>query len=427
MMPVKIINPSIDAEMLLLLSTPTEATQESLHDRFIDIHPRPQTQQVRNRRESTDRSMRHLAGAQPRHRQEIHPPTNSTSRRAAAPKRSLTFPFLAGLLGVVCGTLLLNVIGLFGGGMRPFAPHSLTLAEQQCPEWAMTAAVQRQAQHDYCVRRFTGRPPRTDIAKARLTLPGNTTQDFFVYTRSDIVSGRIRGTGAWEPHMSTGLVDALSRVVEARGLPRERVHLLDIGANLGSHTVYAQAAGFSVVAFEPMLLNEDIIRSNLCVADPKQERVTFFTKGLGTEDGVCTFYSHQTINQGDGVLKCDGTRVNNDYYVDQGQVEVRRLDDILLPCRGGRRLPPGIVFGAMKMDVEGFEPLVLQGARRFLAQARIPFIAFEIGRLEEAKRRSVLRFFYDLGYRASSEGFVGEMGQPEDFGGVEDVFLALPL
>ena len=351
---------------------------------------------------------------------------NSTSRHAAAPKRSLTFPFLAGLLGVVCGTLLLTLIG---GSMHPYdvLPHSLALAEQQCPEWAMTAALQKQAQHDYCVRRFTGRPARPDIAKTLLHLPGGATQDFFVYNQADIVSDSIRGSGAWETHMSTGLVTALTRVAKARGLPRKQVHLLDIGANLGSHTVYAQAAGFPVVAFEPMLLNEDIIRSNLCVADPKQERVTFFTKGLGAEDGVCTFYSHQTINQGDGILRCDGTRIDASGYVSQGQVEVRRLDDILLPCRGGRRLPPGMVFGAMKMDVEGFEPHVLDGARGFLAAARIPFIVFEIGRLEEAKRRSVLRFFYDLEYQAGTQGFVSGLGQPEDLKGVEDVFLALPL
>ena len=87
--------------------------------------------------------------------------------------------------------------------------------------------------------------------------------------------------------MSSGLVDVLTRVAEKKGLPRTKVHLLDIGGNVGSHTVYVQAAGFSVVVFEPMPQNEDIMRSNLCAAHPEQERVMYFTKGLGAAPTLC--------------------------------------------------------------------------------------------------------------------------------------------
>jgi FkbM family methyltransferase len=280
-------------------------------------------------------------------------------------------------------------------------------------------------QHDYCLRRFDGTPPRPDIARTQLDLPEGRFGDFYVFGSGDIVSGSIQSSGAWEAHMSRALVGVLDKVAEAKGLPRDQVHLLDIGANVGSHTVYVQAAGFPVVAFEPMLLNEDIIRANLCVADPEQARVTLFTKGLGAEVGRCVQYSHQGINQGDGHVFCDGSRPSDPAYVYQGQVEVAPLDDLLLPCHGGTALPPGMVFGALKMDVEGFEPHVLKGGRAFLTEARVPFIVFEVGRLGEDERRSVLRFFYDLGYQASSQGFAEGLGQPEDLAGIEDVFLVL--
>jgi len=108
-----------------------------------------------------------------------------------------------------------------------------------------------------------------------------------------------------------------------------------------------------------------------------------------------------------------------------GQMEVVRLDTVLLPCGNGTRLPPGIVFGAMKMDVEGFEPHVLKGGEKFLAKARIPFIVFEIGRMSEEQRKYVLKFFYNLGYQASTQGFFQGLGRPEDLPGVEDVHLVL--
>ena len=67
----------------------------------------------------------------------------------------------------------------------------------------------------------------------------------------------------------------------------------------------------------------------------------------------------------------------------RGRMEITRLDNVLLPPCGGengaRELPPGVVLGVMKMDVEDFEKHVLGGGREFLRRARIPYIVFEIG------------------------------------------------
>lgn len=352
--------------------------------------------------------------------------------------------FVCALAGAICGTVLVNLVGAPGGS---HGLHSLVVTGNSspgqeavlsqavasdaergtCPEWDLVAAVQKQMQHDYCTRHFDGRPRRTDISKTKLHLPDSTSVDFFLYKSADIVSGAIQSSGQWESHMSSGLVDVLTTVAERKGLPRERVHLLDIGGNVASHTVYVQAAGFSVLVFEPMPQNEDIVRSNLCVADPDQERVTYFTKGLGAKATLCKSYSHLHSNQGDGVVFCDGEVPDDITLMYRGQMEVDTLDNVLLPCNGGKDLPPDIIIGALKMDVEGFEPYVLKGARKFLAQARIPFIVFEIGRLQQEERMSVLRFLYDLGYQASTKGFSETPAQPEDLPGVEDVFLVLPM
>ena len=342
--------------------------------------------------------------------------------------------FVCGLAGAICVTILVNLVGAPAGSQ---GPHSLMATgnpspEQDavastCPEWDLVAAVQKQMQREYCTRHFDGNPCRTDISKTKLHLPDSTSVDFFLYKSADIVSGSIQSSGQWEAHMSSGLVDVLTTVAEHKGLPREQVHLLDIGGNVASHTVYVQAAGFSVLVFEPMPQNEDIVRSNLCVADPDQERVTYFTKGLGAEPTLCKQYSHLHSNQGDGVVFCNGELPDDKTLVLRGQMEVDKLDNVLLPCNGGMDLPPYITIGALKMDVEGFEPYVLKGARKFLAKARIPFIVFEIGRLQEEERKSVLQFFYDLGYQASTKGFSDNLAQPADLSGVEDVFLVLPM
>jgi len=300
-------------------------------------------------------------------------------------------------------------------------------SSQECPQWSISAGTQKQVQHDYCIRHFTGEAPASDLVKTKLQGPGQRPMDFVVYGGNDIVSGAIQSSGHWEPHLSTALVAALTKVAEQRGLSRSQVHLLDIGGNVGAHTVYVQAAGFPVVAFEPLLQNEAIIRTNLCFNDPDQERVTLFTVGLGSEPTKCKQYSAPNHNRGNGVVSCNGSvpQHADGRLTYRGQMEVVRLDDVLLPCNSGTELPHGMVFGAMKMDVEGFEPHVLKGGENFLTRARIPFIVFEIGRMSEEQRKGVLKFFYGMGYQASTEGFFQDLGRPEDLSDVEDVHLVL--
>jgi hypothetical protein len=133
------------------------------------------------------------------------------------------------------------------------------------------------------------------------------------------------------------------------------------------------------------------------------------------------------------VVSCDGKVPDlgdGDVLEYRGRMEITRLDDMLLPpCggeNGGRELPPGAVFGVIKMDVEGFEKHVLEGGRGFLKRARIPYIVFEIGCMPVAERQSISKFFYDLRYQASTWSFFDALGQWDgvEFDG-EDLYLTL--
>jgi FkbM family methyltransferase len=344
--------------------------------------------------------------------------------------------FVGALLGTIIGQMYIlqqdvhsySLLATADEGSSPTSSSSISSSSSpECPQWTISAGTQKQVQHDYCIRHFTGEAPAADLVKTKLQGPDQDRMDFVVYGGKDIVSGAIQSNGHWEFHLSTALVTALTTVAEERGLPPSQVHLLDIGGNVGAHTVYAQAAGFPVVAFEPLPQNEPIIQTNLCFNDPDEERVTLFTVGLGSEPTKCKQYSAPNYNRGNGVVSCNGSvpQHADGHLTYRGQMEVVRLDDVLLPCNGGTELPPGMVFGAMKMDVEGFEPHVLEGGRAFLTKAQIPFIVFEIGRMSEEQRKGVLKFFYGLGYKASTQGVFKGLGRPKDLPGVEDVHLVL--
>lgn len=50
-----------------------------------------------------------------------------------------------------------------------------------------------------------------------------------------------------------------------RGLPRNDVYFVDIGANVGSFTLGVAAYGFSVLAVEPMHANALALRHSMCI------------------------------------------------------------------------------------------------------------------------------------------------------------------
>ena len=152
----------------------------------------------------------------------------------------------------------------------------------------------------------------------------------------------------------------LKRLAEAL----DRPVFIDIGANVGHHTLYMSSYASSLHAFEPSdplsrLIEDKIMRNRLT-------SVTIHRVGLGARDEDLLYYASTTANTGTGsfVLTHDAT----DHPA--GTLSVRNGDAYFLShgIEGGRQL--------WKIDVEGFECSVLDGLRGALARDR-PTILME--------------------------------------------------
>ena len=156
--------------------------------------------------------------------------------------------------------------------------------------------------------------------------------------------------------------------------------VLDIGANIGAHTLFfAQAVGpqGAVLAFEPQRVVFQTLCANLALNSITNTRC--YQAALGEAPGRLV------------VPPLDYTRENNygglglGDYAQGEEVDVLRLDDFALPhCR------------LMKVDVEGMELSVLQGGRRLIAQHR-PILYVENDRGENSD--ALVRLIASLGYR----------------------------
>jgi FkbM family methyltransferase len=192
---------------------------------------------------------------------------------------------------------------------------------------------------------------------------------------------------------------------------------LDVGANVGMYTIWAAATtGATVFAFEPesqnyALLNRNIRFNNL------QHRVTAYCIGLSDQQGLTELYMANVAAGG----SCHSVGEPLDYKHDPLPVAFRqgcvafRLDDLV--STGLIPLPNHI-----KIDVDGFEPRVIAGARTTLTDGSVKSLLIEVN-LNLADHQSMVRDLSRLGFEHDPDQVARAMRKDGPFKGVaEHVF-----
>ncbi len=130
---------------------------------------------------------------------------------------------------------------------------------------------------------------------------------------------------------------------------REEELFVDIGANIGIYTVLAAGGGTSCLSLEPVPDTFRQLRANLR-QNNLEGRVDALNKGVGAASDTLRF----TVSEGaNNHVSTDGTDEET------VPVPVESVDSLLADCSS-----PTI----LKIDVEGWEGAVLQGAEETLSQ-----------------------------------------------------------
>lgn len=132
---------------------------------------------------------------------------------------------------------------------------------------------------------------------------------------------------------------------------------VDIGANIGAYTILATAVrGSSAICFEPVPQTYQRLVDNLRLNGLCSSQAVNI--GLADKDGELCFTSDENCT--------NHVAVNDDRNV--VRVPVRRLDAVLA----------GRVPAVMKIDVEGFETPVLNGAEQTLSNPMLHSVIIEL-------------------------------------------------
>jgi FkbM family methyltransferase len=202
--------------------------------------------------------------------------------------------------------------------------------------------------------------------------------------RLPIIAGRLRGRW-WLPASRGKILRILNGTYEREQTRLFERHVrpgatvLDVGAHVGYYTLLsAVLAGPSgrVHSFEPNPQNADFLRRHVRINRLDSVRV-----------------EQAAVSDREGTARFDfGTGSGTGHLADAGALEVRtlRLDDY---CAQHALAP-----AALKIDVEGAEMSVLQGARDMLARHR-PVIFLSTHGPEV--HRASLALLRELGYRVA--------------------------
>lgn len=161
--------------------------------------------------------------------------------------------------------------------------------------------------------------------------------------------------------------------------------VLDIGANIGNHTLYFlnECQAKFVYCFEPATDTFKILQRNVEI-NHLEEVTSLINAGVGSSSGKGCIRSSREGNTGFTVIEPSL----------DGDVRIVAIDDMNI-CES---------IGLVKIDVEGFEVEVLEGMLKTIEQ-NMPFMMIEV---DNTNQNSVFSILERYGYKHISLNIYGK-------------------
>ena len=169
---------------------------------------------------------------------------------------------------------------------------------------------------------------------------------------------------------------------------RDKGCFIDVGANIGMYSweVFKNSPKRKILAFEPDPLNFELLEKTLKGYDFGKMEIYPFA--LSNKNQKVSFFQDTITSATGNICGSDKTWIENYLGTNTSKIsiETKRLDSFK-----GEELFPSLI----KIDVEGHELEVLEGAEAIIAQVK-PIMIIESF---PPKQMNVLNFLYQFGYK----------------------------
>lgn len=183
----------------------------------------------------------------------------------------------------------------------------------------------------------------------------------FVVLPGDVVSEEILVSGLYEEAL---LIPLFEGILKNQSKNFSGQIALDIGANVGNHSLFFSRKFSRVLAFEPNPDALAILRCNVALSLPIRN-IEIIPVGLGNKNGEFSFHQSLQGNLGGSGFSFAGITDGHEVIC-----PLRRGDDLLTPQLLTAKV------GLVKLDVEGAELAALMGLEKTLRRD-LPVVLFE--------------------------------------------------
>ena len=209
-------------------------------------------------------------------------------------------------------------------------------------------------------------------------------------------------------YYETGVTDMFEQILNHHSSSPSAL-VLDVGMNIGWFSLWSAALGHPVYAFEPNIINwfRQCESLELNGWNGQHPRVSIFPYGAGDEQDTLL---ELTWGDNPGGASFDSIRKTNfsttalsirldDFAIDQGWIT----------ASGSRRSSSSVqAIGLLKVDVEGFEPQVLLGAKKLIQSGMVENVLMEFVtrryKKEKDKAEQVIELLIQSGYMLQAVG-----------------------
>lgn len=177
--------------------------------------------------------------------------------------------------------------------------------------------------------------------------------------------------------------------------------LWDIGANVGVFSLYAAArAGCTVLAFEPAAANYFVLSRNIQL-NQLNERIAAYGVALAGATGLGTL-NLSSAAMGTSMSQFGKAGEMSRYWSGDGEAAAHAVVGFTIDDFIARFDPPFPTH--IKMDVDGLELPILQGATNTLRDARLQAAMVELSVTNREEREQATRLLGDAGLAFVSQG-----------------------
>ncbi|KAK8853617.1 hypothetical protein M9Y10_017178 [Tritrichomonas musculus] len=186
----------------------------------------------------------------------------------------------------------------------------------------------------------------------------NITFSEYIYKHSDWISNEIRRTKRWCD--CEHIYNIFNKFIKIKV---KNMYAIDVGANIGACSLLLMSMGFKTIAFEPLPTNLHLLTRSLLHNPQFLPLISLYPIALGNNETKLTISYHNDNMGGSSALRIFKTGVKSI------TVPSCPLDSVL------QNFSSPIIFA--KIDVEGYEPYVIEGAESFLKNQQIKIIFYE--------------------------------------------------